>query len=138
MFKLTRSLVFLASTMFTMNRKGFNCHVLVLSGYGFPLQIMFQETRHTIRDIVIDLLSGAFGFDASTTPDLFNWIVFKADCQYSQKGLIIWAQRTGLDLLMTLMRQHFVPLTYRKPDTTKQFNIVPKQAACTYIRTLIA
>ena len=119
-----------------MNRKGFNCHALVLSGCGFPLQIMFQETGHTILDIVIGLLSGAFGFDASTTPDLSNWIVFKADRQYSRKGLIIWAQRTGLDLLMTLMRQHFIPLTYGKPDATKQYNIVPKQAACTYTRTL--
>ena len=47
---------------------------------------MFQETGHTILDIVIGLLSGAFGFDASTTPDLSNWIVFKADRQYSRKG----------------------------------------------------
>ena len=34
------------------------------------------------------------------------------------------------------MRQHFVPLTFGKPDSSDQFNIVAKEAACAYIRTL--
>ena len=34
------------------------------------------------------------------------------------------------------MRQYFVPLTFGKPDSTDQFNIVAKEAACAYTRTL--
>ena len=111
-------------------------HALVLSGCGLPLQIKFQQTGQTILDVIISLLAGAFGFKPSSVPDLTNWVSLKVDRQYSRKALIIWSQRAGLSLLCTLMRQHFLPLTFGKPDVKDQFNIPVKEAACAYSRTL--
>ena len=96
-------------------------HALVLSASGFPLQIKFQQTGQTILDIVVSLLAGAFGFNKDKIPDLSNWISLKVDRQYSRKGLIVWCHCHGLDILCTLMRQHFVPLTFGKPNASLQF-----------------
>ena len=112
-------------------------HALVLSASGFPLQIKFQQTGQTILDIVVSLLAGAFGFNKDRIPDLSNWISLKVDRQYSRKGLIVWCHRHGLDILCTLMRQHFVPLTFGKPNASLQFNIPVKEASCAYSRTLV-
>ena len=85
---------------------------------------------------MISLLAGAFGFKKDQIPDLANWIALKVDRQYSRKGLIVWGHCHGLDLLCTLMRQGFVPLTFGKPGDRGQFNILAKEAACAYSRTL--
>ena len=53
-----------------------------------------------------------------------------SDRQYSRKGLIVWGHRHGVNILCTLMRQHFVPLTFDRPSARVQFNIPAKEAAC--------
>ena len=113
-----------------------------MAGSGFPLQVQFQKDGNSVLDCFIDICAGCFNFNRNEVPDLTNWVGLNVDRQYTRLMLILWWEKTGGELLGTLMRQDWSPLTFGKekskprPGTSKQFNIPINEYRCVYQKTL--